>query len=267
MGWLKFNNVTTNKDDSDPNATIFEGVVIQAPPIYEVATKNYDVLDIEGKNGGIVIDKGYYSNTQREYNLASAFDNDGNFISKVRQFVDWLMKPSGYARLEDSYEPDYFRLAMYIGGGQLPNLYDKATGIIVRFNCKPQRFLKTGDIPIVFTETQSTWYMIENNTINIALPEITFEGQACKIEVISGEDVNNPDHITVFDTVEALGNVNSKFTIDSELQDVYSNTEYVNDKVTLSNGFPKLYPGKNWIKITFEPSTSEVSIKPRWWVI
>ena len=40
MGWLKFNNVTTNKDDSDPNATIFEGVVIQAPPIYEVTTKN-----------------------------------------------------------------------------------------------------------------------------------------------------------------------------------------------------------------------------------
>ena len=103
------------------------------------------------KKGTFVIDKNSFNNVNREYNLASVFRKNDSFIGNVRVLVDWLSSVSGYARLEDSYEPEYFRLAMFRAGGQLPNFYDKATAMIVRFECKPQRFLKTGEIPIEYT--------------------------------------------------------------------------------------------------------------------
>ena len=94
------------------------------------------------KNGDIVIDKNSYNNVVREYNIASVFCSAANFIPKVRELVDWLTSANGYARLEDSYEPDYFRLAMFRSGGQLPNFYDQATAFSLKFECKPQRFFE-----------------------------------------------------------------------------------------------------------------------------
>lgn len=258
MGTMIFNGIST----------IDAGVVIQTPPVYEFPTRRVDSIQIEGKNGDIIIDKNAFNNVSREYNLASVFAQNGSFIQNARVIVDWLSSVSGYARLEDSYEPDYFRLAMYRSGGQLANFYDKATAIIVRFECKPQRFLKTGEIRQEFkrsTHPEAEFHLIDNATKYVALPEITVEGGFVSIEIRSGNDVNNPEHTTVLTINDQ--SIISNIYIDSELQDVYTGVAYINNKIQTSNGFPKLYSGKNWIKITYVSNDSKVFIKPRWWVL
>ena len=258
MGTMIFNGIST----------LDAGVVIQTPPVYEFPTRRVDVIQVQGKNGDIIIDKDAFNNVNREYNLASVFRKSGSFIEHARVIVDWLSSVSGYARLEDSYEPDYFRLAMYRSGGQLPNFYDKATAMVVRFECKPQRFLKTGEIQEEFKRTthpEAEFHEIINTTKYVALPQITVEGGFVSIEVRNGEDVNNPDNQTTLTINDQT--ILTKILIDSELQDVYTDVAYINNKIQTTNGFPKLYPGKNWIKITYVSNDSKVLIKPRWWVL
>lgn len=270
MGTMIFNGIST----------VDLGVVIQTPPIYEFPSKRVDSVQIQGKNGDIIIDKNSFNNVNREYNIATVFKNDDSFISKVREIVDWLSSIGGYARLEDSYEPDYFRLAMYRSGGQLPNFYDKATAMIVRFECKPQRFLKSGEelitemtpgVPI----TNNVWFNIINETKYVALPEFTINGEGIKIEFKTGGEIAPTNN----DLDISISGVISNGKIDCDLQDCYDETGYLNNRTTITEPivygnpvrkesltFPKLYPGNNWIKISGTTFTS-MTIKPRWWVL
>lgn len=249
-------------------STVDAGVVIQTPPVYEFPSRRSEVIQIQGKNGDIVIDKNSFNNVNREYNLASVFRKNDSFIGNVRVLVDWLSSVSGYARLEDSYEPEYFRLAMFRAGGQLPNFYDKATAMVVRFECKPQRFLKTGEVGMEFTRSthpDANFHKIENPTKYLALPEINVTGGVVSIELRSGDDYNNPDNTTILTVTD--NTILEKITIDSDIQDVYTASSFLNNKVEVTNGFPKLYPGNNWLKITYLSSDTVVTIKPRWWVL
>ena len=151
---------------------------------------------------------------------------------------------------------------MFRAGGQLPNFYDKATAMIVRFECKPQRFLKTGEIPIEYTPSDfpnTESYTITNHTNYLALPEIKVIGGFVSIEIANGvhsSTISLTDQTIVKDII-----------IDSEIQDVYTPDEFINNKIQSINGFPKLYPGINTIKINYLTENSKVLIKPRWWVL
>lgn len=252
MGNLIFNGIST----------VDMGVQIQTPPVYEFPDKLYDVIHIEGRNGDLVIDKKSYQNVKRTYFLALGFRKNTTFVTNARMLVEWLLTAEGYARLEDSYEPDYYRMAMFEDPGEMTNYYGDATALEVSFNCKPQRFLKTGDAPIIFPPSSKDSYIqIINPTMYISLPEITTDGDNLKIEVYSGLDYNNPKNYS-----SVSSSYNNEFVVDSDIQDCYSNEQYINNSITLQNEFPKLYPGKNWIRIT-GTNLRKFEIKPRWWTL
>lgn len=250
MGEMMFNGVST-KD---------MGVVIQTPPVYEFPSRDYTVTHIPGKTGDILIDNGSYQNVKRTYYLASVFRPNTSFVMNATAIVSWLMSAKGYVRLEDSYESEYYRLAMFRNPGQMQNLFDKATVLPVTFECKPQRYLKTGEKEQEITQLDQ-YIKIVNPTNYIALPEIVVEGTDLVINVYSGDDYNQPDKTSQVD----IGFV-GEGVINSELQDCHNETEYLNNDVILTNGFPKLYPGVNWIKVS---GTALVSfkVKPRWWTL
>lgn len=250
MGTIVFNGISTSD----------LGVVVQTPPVYSFPSKNYELLQIEGRSGDIVIEKDSYQNVRRTYYLALVFRKNTSFVENASALVNWLMSANGYARLEDSYEPEYYRLALYRSSGDLANYNDKATTIQVSFECKPQRFLKIGDTPVEITQT-GQYIQIINPTKYISLPEITIDGQNLTLSFYSGEE-----HTVDTKTSSLITSFSGKGVIDSELQDCYSETEYLNNKVALDNGFPKLYPGINWIYISGTTLT-KVSIKPKWWTL
>ena len=248
MGTMTYNNIST----------IDMGVVIQTPPVYTFSNKNYETIEIAGRNGSLLIDNETYANIVKTYYLAMIFRPSTQFVSNAAALIDWLTSSKGYARLEDSYDPDHFYLAVYRNPGELRNLNDKATSIAVNFDCKPQRFLKTGETPIsILQENLNQWIEINNPTEYVSFPKIVVEGQSVTIE-FSLDKVTNTFGVDVLFT--------EKGTIDSDLQECYASDKYLNNEVTLSNGFPKLYPGKNYIRVT-AGSLVSFTITPRWWRI
>ena len=162
MGNFKFGEHSTKDFD----------LVIQAPPTYNFPEKDVSVEHIPGRNGDLIIDNNCWKNTERTYSIASVFRPGTDFISNSERLIKWLTSTEGYHRLEDSYDPDVYRLGSFKNSGSLTNYYDKATAINVTFDCKPQRYLKNGEKSVEFSGSVAT---LENPTGYYSLPEITIK--------------------------------------------------------------------------------------------
>lgn len=240
MGVIAFNGVSS--------ADV--GIEVEKFPSYDIPEKEYDIIHVPGRNGDIVIDTGTYKNVSRIYEVSIA-TRDIAFHRKMGRVAQWLYSASGYARLEDSYEPDSYRLAIYNKKVSIENLFNEAGKAKLEFNCKPQRFLKSGDIPSIITTSS----IIYNDTPFNALPIIN---------VVTDDTAGE---LTVGDVMLSIAaNAGTNLTINSELQDVYSGTANKNSYVTLNSGiFPKLVPGNN--SISFTGGIQSVTIYPKWWTI
>ena len=227
------------------------GIHVETPPVYATPERDYEVVHIPGRNGDLVIDKGSYQNVTRKYSI-SVGEIDGNFTTLAAGVSEWLHSASGYARLEDSYESDYFRLAYYVADVEMENLFHQAGKMLIEFNCKPARFLKAGERAVPFTTDGS----ISNPTFQKSFPKLTV--------VVSGSGTLTIGDQTI--TISGLTN-STRMVIDSELQDVYEEGSLtnLNSKVSFSDGFPLLSPGVN--TITFTGSITSVEVIPRWWIL
>lgn len=245
MGNLIFNGISTED----------LGLIIQAPPKYTFPAKDLSTSHVPGRNGDIILDNYCYSNVDRTYPIASVFRPGTDFAANSEQILKWLTEPSGYCRLEDTYDPTVYRLAMFSSNGSLTNIYDEATTIDVTFNCKPQRFLKLGEEKVDYHGTDIT---IRNPTVETALPLITINGisktQDNAIVLLTVLNKND-NKVSSSITISKLPNDEKYITFDSDDQVVYYKDQngnkkdrnaYVNFNRT---DFPKLRKGETQITI------------------
>lgn len=236
MGIVLFNGVSS----MDLHA------LVQTAPDYEFPEKDYNVTHVDGRNGDIVVDTGSWKNVPRKYVLAID-TRKISYTEVASKLVQWLHSASGYARLEDSYEPDFYRMAMYKDAGTITNIYSKAGQIEVNFDCKPQRFFKSGEEPFRFDMSMDYY----NPTDFPSLPKIMVYGTSSGIVKI-GEYT-----VTINEIVNGM-------VIDCEEEDVYFQNQNCNSKVLIEE-FPKLLAGTN--NISFSGGVSHIEIIPRWWTL
>lgn len=221
-------------------------IQVQTEPSYDFPEKDYDVTHVPGRNGDIVIDQGSWQNVSRKYNLAM----DAGKISYTEvasKLVQWLHSASGYARLEDSYEPDFYRMAMYKDSGSISNIFNKAGQIDVEFTCKPQRYFKSGEAADIFVDSSE----YRNPTDFPAKPLIKIHGSGSGVVGIGAYTV------TINDIIDGM-------IVDSEQQDTYKDHMNCNSKVSI-NEYPKLVSGNNVISIS--GGVTSIEIIPRWWTL
>ena len=221
-------------------------IQVQTEPSYDFPEKDYDVTHVPGRNGDIVIDQGSWQNVSRKYNLAM----DAGKISYTEvasKLVQWLHSASGYARLEDSYEPDFYRMAMYKDSGSISNIFNKAGQIDVEFTCKPQRYFKSGEAADIFVASSE----YRNPTDFPAKPLIKIHGSGSGVVGIGTYTV------TINDIIDGM-------IVDSEQQDTYKDHMNCNSKVSITE-YPKLVSGNNSISIS--GGVTSIEIIPRWWTL
>lgn len=234
MGIIIFNN----KSSADCR------IQVAHPPGYAYPERDYTITHIPGRNGDIIQDNGCYKNVERTYEVSFDVPNE-DFATYANAVSAWLHSTTGYARLEDSYEPNYYRMATYQESNIFENLYNKAGTATIVFECKPQRFLKTGDNTITI-----------QNSLTIMNPTGFEAYPLFKVTGTSGVLTVNGNSIT-FSSIDGF------VMLDCELQDAYK--ENINKNSTISGTFPVLKPGSNTIRWT--GGISSVTMKPRWWTI
>lgn len=231
-------------------------IVVENPPDYTMAAKDYDVVHVLGKNGDVLIDNGSYQNVLRSYDIAfgSTMKKNSEMAAAVSE---WLHSASGYARLEDSYEPDYYRMAYYQEEGDIENILNHLGRATINFNCMPQRFLKSGEKPIIFSTDTSTSGKLYNPTKFEAFPLLTIKGNGSAIVTINGTDI-------------AIREIGGTIVIDCELGEAYYNSTSKNDMIswgaTQAHRFPSLTKGLSNFNLS-SGSIATVEVVPRWWTI
>ena len=233
------------------NYITFDGVTssslstyISGEGSFDAPERVYDMQTIPGRNGALAIDEGRFENIEITY-PAFIFTNSGtDFETKLAALRNEILSRKGYKRLSDTYHPDEFRLAIYKSGLEVsPKDINRAGQFNLVFDCKPQRFLTSGET--VVTKTASGY--ITNPTNFDAKPLL----------VVTGTGTLTVNGVAIAITATPT-------TIDCEAMEAYNGTTSRNGSITLSpNRFPVLSPGSN--NITLSSGISKVEITPRWW--
>lgn len=157
----------------------------------------------------------------------------------------WLLSdPGAYLILKDSYNPDTFRYASCVNAFNFANIkFGVGDGDIV-FNCKPFRYLLSGNTPI----TLNTAGNVSNPTLYASQP---------RIKVVGSGNIS----LSINNALYAFTGVSGHIEIDSELESVYKDAELQNNKMT-GYPFPTLKSGNN--SVSWTGSVSSVVITPRW---
>ena len=219
------------------------GVYISGLNTFGGAERDVEVISVAGRDGDLTIDNGRYNNIRVTY---PAFIYD-HFDINVSAFRGILLSSYGYKRLEDSYHPQEYRRARYVGQFT-PDVVDwlAAGEFNLDFDCDPRRFLKEGEKALSIT----TGDKLKNQTPFTAKPLIRVYGTGT---------------ITINSVAVVVTTADGYTDIDCELQEAYKGSTNCNGNITLTNGkFPVLASGEN--TITYSGFT-QVDITPNWWIL
>lgn len=218
------------------------GVHISGEGTFNAPTRAVEEQIVPGRNGTLIIDGGRWENIMVTY---PAYITD-DFADNMADLRNFLASVRGYARLADTYHPNEFRLACFSDEitVRTSGRYNAQGQFDLSFNCKPQRFLASGETAIEFTADGA----ITNPTAFEAKPIIRIYG--------AGTAGIGDIDVTFDGSSEYVD-------LDCELQDAYYGPANKNSSVTLDpNRFPVI-PASG-AGIVLGSGITQVDITPRW---
>lgn len=220
------------------------GVVLSSPEIHGAPSRDITAVNVPGKNGALTLDNGRFNNLTVQYHAGIKRPVNDN-LENLRNF---LLSKTGYQRLEDSYHKDQFRLGIYSGPfSPTVSVRNRIGGVDLSFNCKPQRFLKSGEREVEYTSNG----VLCNKQLTVAKPLVRVYGTGT---------------LTIGDETITINSSHGYTDIDCDIMDAFMGSTNCNGNITLSSGeFFRLEPGDNGIN--FSSGITKVIITPRWWIL
>ena len=102
---------------------------------------------IVGRNGVFVREDGSFDTYTQTYDVLLDSRSEGVY-ARARRVANWLLGSRGFCRLEDTFEPDVFKLARYAKQLSVENRLTRFGRAQIAFEVQPQRYLKLGETEI-----------------------------------------------------------------------------------------------------------------------
>ncbi len=237
VNWFDYNGVNSYADFSAP---------VQTKNIFSSPAPDLSALEIPGRSGDLIINNNRFKNIDVQYTCAIINKANGvTFAEAARKIRTALLATVGeYKRLADSYDANYFRLAVIKKEITIDQkgLYDGT--VKVTFSCKPFAYSFAGQL----TKALTAPCAITNYEKETALPLIKLYGSGDVTLEINGNAFN-------------LSAVDGYIEIDSERLAVYKDGQNASAKTNCQE-FPTLLPGAN--SINWRGNVQRLEITPRW---
>ena len=234
------------------NYFVFDGVpstdfelFINGNRTFDAPGAEFESITVPGKSGDLLRFGNRYSNITVEYDAWILDDMNFN----LRNLRSFLLSRTNYCKLEDTYHPDEYRLACYDGGVSASVSHEnKLAEFTLSFNCKPQRFLKSGEEKIIGTANTP----VNNPSYFPSKPLIRIYGNGTLT-------VGNA-------TITVVHNADTYVDIDCEIMDAFTGVVNRNKDITTNvSGFITIPPGRSTILKT--SGISRFEITPRWYYL
>lgn len=223
------------------------GICIEKTPSLDRPKRQHNVYKVPGRNGEIVEMLNAFDNVDKEYEIWAANDYYSDSTKDMCSISEWLYSADGYCRLEDDFEPDIFRLAYFVGPMDVENLLNLYGRTKVEFNCRPERFYKSGEQ----TLTLSNGDTIYNESKFTAKPLIKITGSG-NVSIGIGSHTMYVTGLTDY------------IYIDSDNMEAYRQSAE-NKNNTISGEFPVIDSGYQVVHTT--GTVTNIEITPRWYTI
>lgn len=200
-------------------------------------------VEIPGRNGTLTFSNNRFKNVTLSFNCMIDKDFERNYAA----LMAFLLQDDEYHRLEGYAEKETYRMAKLSSAPKTDTSawFQRAT-FTLDFDCKPQRFLKSGKEVKTFTAAGT----LKNPTLFTALPLIRAYGTG---------------NFSVGGITVKITSADSYTDIDCDMQEAYKGTTNCNGNITLTDGeFPSLKEDVNEITMT---GITKLEITPRWWTI
>lgn len=252
------------------------GVFISGEGAFDAPARRGEMISIPGRNGSLFMDEGVFENIEVEYPAFIGTGYEDIFRQKLGDLRSALTSRGNYKRLEDTYHSDEFRLGVYRSGLEVdPSVITRAGSFTMKFDCKPQRYLKIGEEPIVLTSGA----LITNPTLFYAKPLLKVIGNGTvKMEpyefIVSGND----GEIWIdSEIMESYKLVHTLYDLTDEELDVIQDENGVDIEVSkeatpanmeayiefINYVYPQIKPGD--VPVWISSGIDELTIIPRWW--
>jgi phage-related protein len=147
-------------------------VYITGEAVFNSPARDVEMITIPGRNGSFALDKGRFENIEVTYPAGIAADTEAEFREAISDFRNFLASRNGYVRLEDDYNPNEYRLAVYKSGLDVTPAQLRAGEFDITFDCRPQRYLKSGEDAI----SVDSGDVVSNPTLFASSPMLEVEG-------------------------------------------------------------------------------------------
>lgn len=238
---MAINSITFNGQNS-----LDYGLYVSGNQTFNSAEKDYSKVSVPGRSGDLLVFNNRYKNVNLNYD-AILIENYEENAERVRA---WLLSADGYCRLEDTYHPNEFRMASFSGPIDFDSKMLEAGETTLTFDCKPQRWLKSGEQKILITPNNNR--PIVNQTLFEAKPLLRVYGTG-QLQVGTGVITINTSGTEYID-------------IDCDIMDCHEGLVNRNRNVIISK-WPTFTPGNNFIAFPNNSNITQVYITPRWWTL
>lgn len=201
------------------------GIYIDGSGVFNSPERDVTMVTIPNRNGQLVLDNGRFENIEVTYNAFVTENNGKTMAENIRDFRNAIGSLKGYQRLEDTYHTDEFRMAVFRNGIEVePVIYQTGGAFEITFNCKPQRFLTSGETAVSVANNGT----ITNPTKFDAEPLLEFKGYG-NIGIDGGT-------ITVHNDPVGLITLYNAFTSNNIIYSLDSNKYVTGDAITIVSG-------------------------------
>lgn len=252
------------------------GVFISGEGVFDAPARRGEMVSIPGRNGSLFMDEGVFENITVEYPAFIGTGYEELFRTKLGDLRSALTSRGNYKRLTDTYHPDEFRLGVYRDGLEVdPQHITRAGGFTMKFDCKPQRFLVSGEDPIVLTSGA----LITNPTLFYAKPLLKVIGNGTvRIEPYEFIVSDNDGEIWIdSEIMESYRLVHTLYDLTDEELTVIQDENGVDIQVSkeatpeameafiefVNYVYPQIKPGD--VPVWISSGIKELTIIPRWW--
>lgn len=140
---------------------------------FNAPERDVEMISIPGRDGAFALDKGRFENIEVKYTVINQEPDLATFSANLEAFRNALCSFRGYQRLEDTFHPDEFRMAVFADKFEVkPIEYNTASKFDIVFDCKPQRYLTDGETAVSVEDGDT----LTNPTLFEAHPLLEVEG-------------------------------------------------------------------------------------------
>lgn len=246
MGMILFNGVSSRD----------HGVIIEEYPELNHGARRGEAYQVAGRNGTFYAEDGTYDNYVQAYKIAVREGLHRRADLRASDLASWLLVPSGFCRLEDSFEPEYFKMARFAGPLNIAQIMGRYGRSTLEFDCLPERWLKTGEREHELTNNQ----FITNPTPFPSKPIIKIK-RTGTINI----RVNNDLFMSITEqTNTVIIDCEAETIKTADGTDLYNSTIFYHSYAD----FPTLQPGVNTVDNTRgSQDTFKLTVIPRWYVL